>query len=132
MPSITNALKQPMVFYDGGCPMCSREIGHYRRLDRAEAIRWLDITSETQLLDDYDLSVHQAMQRFHVLDRDGNWQTGAHGFIEVWSALPYYRHLAFIARKLHLGGPMDVIYRQWARWRWQRRCTNERCGLSHD
>lgn len=29
------------VFFDGGCPMCRREIAHYQRLDAAGRIRWL-------------------------------------------------------------------------------------------
>ncbi len=39
------------------------------------------------------------MQRFHVLDADGCWQTGAAGFIELWTHLPYYRMLAAEAAK---------------------------------
>ena len=112
--------------------MCSREISHYRRLDQAGLIRWIDISSQAQYLADYGLTVEQAMRRFHVLDGDGRWRTGAYGFIEVWSALPYYRGLAFVARKLRLGMPMDALYRLWARWRWQRRCNGVHCGLSHD
>ena len=29
---------RPMVFYDGGCPLCRREIAHYRRIDSAERL----------------------------------------------------------------------------------------------
>lgn len=28
------------VFYDGSCPLCSREIAHYRRLRGAESLKW--------------------------------------------------------------------------------------------
>jgi len=34
----------PMIFFDGECPPCRREIAHYRRLQGAELIEWVDIT----------------------------------------------------------------------------------------
>ena len=37
---------RPMVFYDGGCPLCRREIAHYRRIDSAERLRWVDALNE--------------------------------------------------------------------------------------
>mgnify|MGYP000446977673 CR=1 FL=1 len=33
---------RPLVFYDGSCPLCRREIAHYRRQDRAGALGWVD------------------------------------------------------------------------------------------
>ena len=126
------ATLKPIVFYDGGCPMCRREIDHYRRIDRRENIRWIDIIEEPHRLSEYGLSREQAMQRFHVLDNDGNWQTGARGFIEVWRQLPYYHRLASAVQALRLAGPMDFVYRYWARWHWRRRCNQEQCGLNSD
>jgi predicted DCC family thiol-disulfide oxidoreductase YuxK len=132
MEKIAKAVKNPTVFYDGGCPMCSREINHYRRLDRSGSIRWIDVSRETQLPGNYGVTTEQALRRFHVLDGDGAWHTGAYGFLELWSTLPYYRRLAFALRKLHLGRLLDAFYRPWADWRWKRRCNDGQCNLSHD
>lgn len=33
------------VFYDGDCPLCSREIAMLRRLDRRQRIRFVDIAA---------------------------------------------------------------------------------------
>ena len=41
--------QRPVVLFDGGCPMCSREIAHYRRLGGAEAIDWIDIAAADSL-----------------------------------------------------------------------------------
>ncbi|CRI64811.1 hypothetical protein THIOKS12130002 [Thiocapsa sp. KS1] len=30
-------------YFDGGCPLCSKEIAHYRRIDKAGAIHWVDL-----------------------------------------------------------------------------------------
>ncbi len=32
-----------MVYYDGQCPVCRREIALYRRLDTAGAVAWRDL-----------------------------------------------------------------------------------------
>jgi hypothetical protein len=32
------------VYYDGGCPLCTKEITHYKQNPKAEQIRWIDIT----------------------------------------------------------------------------------------
>jgi predicted DCC family thiol-disulfide oxidoreductase YuxK len=37
-PFQTASLDRPVVFYVGGCPLCRREISHYRRLDRRGAV----------------------------------------------------------------------------------------------
>ena len=42
----TIAMNRPVVFYDGGCPLCRREIAHYQRIDRERRIQWTDIQQE--------------------------------------------------------------------------------------
>lgn len=115
------------VFYDGGCPLCSREIRHYRRLRGADKLVWIDISTDERMLAVHGLERQTAMDRFHVLDASGRWQIGARGFIELWSHLPAYRWLASLVRLLHLGNALDWIYTQFARWRVQRRCDSTRC-----
>ena len=127
-----NGSAKPVVFYDGGCPMCRREIEHYRRIERTRRLLWLDISREPEGVRSYGLTVEQAMQRFHVLDARGRWQTGSKAFVELWSHLPYYRWLAGLVRVFRLEGPLETVYRRWAAWRLQRRCQDDRCGLSHD
>ena len=39
---------RPMVFYDGGCPLCRREIAHYRRIDSTGSLRWVDAMTEQE------------------------------------------------------------------------------------
>jgi hypothetical protein len=43
----------------------------------------VDITREREALAFHGLDLETAMQRFHVLDARGNWQTGAWGFVEM-------------------------------------------------
>jgi predicted DCC family thiol-disulfide oxidoreductase YuxK len=131
-PAGMDAWFKPVVFYDGVCPMCRREIAHYRRMDRTQSLLWVDITREPERVQSYGLTVERAMQRFHVLDGLGRWQTGVAAFLELWSHLPYYRWLASMVRALGLAGPLEALYRRWAGWRLRRRCGEQRCGLSRD
>ncbi|MGD2113084.1 MAG: DUF393 domain-containing protein [Gammaproteobacteria bacterium] len=123
---------RPVVFYDGGCPLCRREIAHYRGLAGARNLQWLDIHREPERLSDFGLTPEQAMASFHVLDAQNRWQRGAAGFIELWSHLPGYRRLAALVRGLRLAGPLQALYRPWAAWRLRRRCHRGACERPRD
>lgn len=118
----------PIVFYDGGCMLCRREIGYYQRLDRAGRLVWFDISGSGAELEGYGITREQAMARFHVLDGLGRWQTGAWGFAELWSHLPYFRAVGRLVRWLRLEAPTDFVYRHFARWRLRRRCASGSCS----
>jgi predicted DCC family thiol-disulfide oxidoreductase YuxK len=81
------------VFFDGGCPMCSKEIGLYKNLDAAGAIEWLDISREDPA-NTLPLPRETLLARFHVQTPDGRLLSGARGFIEMWHQLPKWRWLA--------------------------------------
>jgi predicted DCC family thiol-disulfide oxidoreductase YuxK len=115
------------VFYDGGCPLCRREIEHYQRRDRSGELAWVDITQDRLSLDAHGLSPGIAMARLHVLDGQGRWQIGAWGFAAIWERLPGYRWLARLVRGLHLIPLIDAAYRPFARWRLSRRCSGGTC-----
>ncbi len=121
---------QTTVFYDGGCPLCRREIDHYRRIDREARIRWLDITRECEELAIYGVTENASMARLHVFDRDGFWHTGAYGFAAMWAELPRYRWLAWALRRARFLPVLDILYRPFARWRLKRRCTESSCPSS--
>jgi len=118
----------PTVFYDGACQLCRREIGHYRRLDRAARIVWLDISQDTAALQAHGLSLEAAMERLHVLDADGVMQTGAYGFATLWDALPGYRWLSRTLRVTRTLARLDRAYAVFARWRLQHRCGSSDCA----
>lgn len=109
------------VFYDGACSLCSREVRHYRRIDRDHTVEWVDISVLAESPVSYRLSYEDAMARLHVLDSKGRMQTGAAAFVSLWSVLPYYRRLAGIVRGLGLVSLLDRIYQPFARWRMSRR-----------
>lgn len=123
----TRASTSPVVLYDGGCPLCRREIAHYRRLRALRELHWVDIARPDFAARAWGVSHAAALAQFHVRDAHGEWHIGAHGFVELWSHLPVYRHLAGLLRLLRLTPLLDRAYRRFARWRLARRCDSTRC-----
>ena len=123
----TLRLQRPVVLFDGSCPLCSREIAHYRRLSGAASLDWVDIAARRADVEAYGIRVEDAMARFHVRDASGRWQTGAWGFALVWDYLPGYRILAQVVRGARLLPLIDRAYTLFARWRLRRRCDSGSC-----
>lgn len=114
--------EMPVVFYDGGCPLCRREVSHYRRIDSAGCIRWVDIHAQPEALGLYQLSWQQAMQRMHVLESNGRMVTGTRAFIAVWQRLPRYRVLARLVEIPGVFWLTERAYSLFARRRWNAYC----------
>ena len=115
------------VFYDGACPLCAKEIAHYRRLEARAPVRWVDISRDQAALDANGLTKDQAMQRLHLRDAAGAWHTGAWAFAALWSQLPGYRWLAALLRHSRTLPLVDRGYTRFARWRVRRRCDTGVC-----
>lgn len=120
-------MQKTTIFYDGGCPLCLKEINHYKRLDTTSKVEWLDIYHTPDHLSRINISQAMAMQRLHVLDKHGHIQSGAWAFATIWNELPYYRYLAKTIRTLHLLPLIDIAYRWFARRRYRSRCNNGQC-----
>ena len=114
---------RPVVFYDGGCPVCRREIAYYRRLDARERVDWRDIHAEPEAVDGSGVTWEEAMARLHVLDCRGELRSGADAFTVIWDELPGWRWLARTVRTLRLVGVLDWGYRLWLRLRPPRVCA---------
>jgi len=81
------------VYYDGGCPVCAREIGVYRRRPGADSFVWVDVTQADAAAFGPGLSREAAMARMHVRRTDGTIVDGAAAFAEIWRGMPGLRWL---------------------------------------
>jgi predicted DCC family thiol-disulfide oxidoreductase YuxK len=93
------------VFYDGSCPLCLVEIGHYKRADSNGALRLIDVSSD-DFIGDAQITQQAAMARFHVRLADDRQLSGAHGFVEVWKVIPSWIWLAKLA---NIPGVLPVL-----------------------
>lgn len=98
------------LYYDGSCPLCSAEIGHYRRNDRSGALCFIDVSKPNALLPD-GLTRPQTMERFHVRAGDGRLLSGATAFVEVWARLPRWRWAARAAAHPGMLALLELSYR---------------------
>ena len=99
------------VFYDGGCPLCRREIGWYRGKRGAEQIDWVDVSGDADVDVPEGLTHEDLMLRFTVQRRDGVTARGAAGFVAVWRALPGTAFVARLADNPLVVGIGEVLYR---------------------
>lgn len=120
---------KPIVFFDGACPLCSKEIKHYRGLPGANHMEWIDVSEPELQLSAYGISQHEAMQVFHVLDANGVWQRGAYGFAEVWRHLRFYKLLTYVFKIPGLLPTLNYFYHRFASWRFSRRCDSN-CDIA--
>ncbi len=125
-----SGLKPTIVFYDGACPTCQKEIRHYRKLKSLKPIDWQDISGHCPKLEQHGIDKEEAMKRFHVIGDHGVIAQGAEAFLALWRALPGYRHLANTIELCHLQGLLEWAYRGFARRRYRQAClrTDKRCS----
>jgi predicted DCC family thiol-disulfide oxidoreductase YuxK len=97
------------VYFDGACPVCRREIAHYRRQRGSAAIAWVDASScdEAELA---GLERSVVLSRFHVRNADGTFTSGAAAFVAVWCRLPAFAWLATLASLRPMPAVLDVGY----------------------
>ncbi len=84
------------VFFDGACPVCSREIAFYRGLRDDDAIAWVDVTAADFTCE--GLTRASALSRLHVRTADGRLVNGVPAFRELWLHLPALKWLYLLSR----------------------------------
>lgn len=89
----TSAQPNATVYFDGGCPVCSREIAMYQSQPGADAVRWVDVAHCDAAELGSDLSRDAAMARLHLRRADGKLMSGAAAFTAMWRELPRWAWL---------------------------------------
>ncbi|MFA9216164.1 MAG: thiol-disulfide oxidoreductase DCC family protein [Sphingomonadaceae bacterium] len=81
------------LYYDGACPVCSREIAMYQRQAGADGVRWVDVTQCAASELGAGLTREAAMARLHLRQPDGTLVSGAQAFTALWRVLPAWAWL---------------------------------------
>lgn len=121
-PAATDA---PCVYYDGACPLCSREIAAYQRARGGDTLQWVDASGCSASELGPQLPRDKALARLHVRLPDGRLVSGARAFVAVWQQLPAFRGLALLARLPGATLVMEDLYRAFLAVRplWRARTT---------
>ncbi len=94
------------VWFDGGCPLCRREIALMRRLDRKGAIDFVDLDGGEA---DCPVDRGELLRRFHAME-DGQVVSGAAAFAAMWRAIPRLRPLGLAARHPLVLAGLERLY----------------------
>lgn len=82
-----------VVWYDGACPLCLREIALMRRLDRAGRIRFVNLADKDAAC---PLDRVLLLRRLHA-EKNGTIHSGAAAFAAMWREIPALCWLGWIA-----------------------------------
>ncbi|WP_114521000.1 DUF393 domain-containing protein [Altererythrobacter sp. ZODW24] len=102
------------VWFDGGCPLCKKEIALMRRLDRQENINFIDVSGEAS--DSCPVDRTLLLQRFHAREA-GELLSGAAAFAAMWRTIPLLRPLGLIARNRLILSALERLYLVFLRFR---------------
>ena len=114
------------VFFDGACPLCTREIRLLQRLDRTSArIRFTDIAHPGFDPSVVGLEWETLMRRIHGRLPDGEIIDGVEVFRRLYSAVGL-GPLVSLSRLPGVRGLLDWAYERFAtnRLKWTGRCTD--------
>ena len=130
---MTNTPETPYeveVFFDGGCPLCVREIGMLRRWDRRHKIRFTDIDAAEFRTADVGKSYDELMAQMHGRLPDGTWIRGVEVFRRLYKAVGF-GPLVFLSRLPVISQTLDLGYVLFAknRLRLTGRCTAKSCEV---
>jgi predicted DCC family thiol-disulfide oxidoreductase YuxK len=82
------------VFFDGGCPLCKREIDMIRRKDKRQQLLLTDISAE-DFRPPTELSLDQLMRSIHGKMPTGEYVVGVEVFRQIYRRLGFRKTVNF-------------------------------------
>lgn len=128
--------KKFIVYYDGLCVICSREIDFYRKKDGAGQLSWIDICDPSFDAKSHGLDPKEVHRLFHVKTEDERIIQGVDGFIEIWKRIPSLRILTALAKIPGLKPLLKLGYKTFIRVRpllprkKEQKCNSEYCEIN--
>ena len=130
---MSNIVETPFeieVFFDGGCPLCMREIRMLKRWDRRSKIRFTDIDAAGFQAAAVGKTQADLMAQIYGRLPDGNWIRGVEVFRRLYAAVGF-GPVVFLTRLPVISQILDLGYTIFARNRLKLtgRCTIETCEV---
>jgi len=118
------------VFFDGACPLCTKEMEMLRRRDQGRRIRFTDIAAPSFDAGAVGLSWDTLMSRIHGRLPDGTVIEGVEVFRRLYAAVGFSR-LAKLSRAPGVSHLLELGYRLFAknRLRLTGRCADDGCEI---
>ena len=106
--------KTVTVWYDGACPLCLKEIAFMRKIDKNNAIQFVDIAENVP--ENCPIDQAELLARFHA-EENGKILSGAAAFAAMWRAIPMLRPLGLFAKIPAVLWLLERAYRIFLRYR---------------
>lgn len=119
------------VFYDGGCPLCKREIALIHRLDRRGRLKFTDIDAPDFRAEAVGKTQDELMAQIYGRLADGTWVKGVEVFRQLYGAVGL-TPVVWLSRLPGISHMLDLAYQVFARHRLKLtgRCSADRCQVS--
>lgn len=101
------------VWFDGGCPICSREMRWMERQTAGRGVLYRDVRSAQ----DGPADAKTLLARFHVQDEKGVLISGAAAFAALWRRSRWLKPLGLAARWPPMLWVMETAYVAFLRFR---------------
>lgn len=102
------------VFFDGACPICSREMAMVRKLDLKHRVDCTDIADREFDASSQGLDVDAVNRHIHGRLSDGRLVTGVEVFRQIYNSLGFRRLVAW-SRRPWVAKLLDYFYAVFAR-----------------
>jgi len=106
VPPHIGAMAKVMIWHDGGCPLCRREIALMRRLDARRRIDFIDVSEEGGIC---PIDRQTLLARLHASE-DGVLLSGAAAFAATWRAIPLLRPFGLLAKSPTILRVLEFAY----------------------
>jgi predicted DCC family thiol-disulfide oxidoreductase YuxK len=100
-----------VVYFDGACPVCAREIAFYKARPGADGFDWVDVTAADPATLGPDLPRAAALARMHVRLPNGTLLNGAAAFGEMWRRMPGFKGLGWLLAMPPMETVAEAAYR---------------------
>ena len=110
-----------IVYFDGKCGLCSKEISYYQKIAPKGVFEWQDIAHDASALKPLNISQADALRLLHAKDKKGEMHIGVDAFILIWNELSIgWRFLSVLAGLAIIRPILGWVYRRFASYRFAR------------
>jgi uncharacterized protein (TIGR01777 family) len=111
-PALRAADRGCEVWYNGDCPVCSREMGGYEELARKRdlPLRFHDATRVSRPLAAFGLRREHLEGRLYLRDEQGRIFSGFGAVLALWARMPGYRRLSRVCGWPPLRAVCELMY----------------------
>ena len=129
------------LFYDGGCPLCTKEIRHYMNLHDTLTVPVISFYNIDSLpihpeLERRGITNTECMKRIHALDEGGTLLKNFEAFQQLWLRLPYWKLLGMFGNVPGVAQVANYAYGYFAerrfKWRSSEASAGTACSIKQD